>query len=100
VAPPRLEVSPEDAESRLLFPMVNEAALCLAEDIVPSAEKLDLAMVFGTGFPPFRGGPLRYAEARGLDEIVDALLALEQKQGARFTPCEGLSSRRSGPGCF
>ena len=99
-AAPTREIAPEDAERRLLFPMVNEAARCLDEGIVPAADKLDLAMVFGTGFPPFRGGPLRYADARGIATILDGLLALQQKHGARFTPCAGLSSRRSGSGFF
>jgi 3-hydroxyacyl-CoA dehydrogenase/enoyl-CoA hydratase/3-hydroxybutyryl-CoA epimerase len=63
------EVQPLDAESiqwRLVLPMVNEAARALEEDVTDSPDAVDLAMVLGTGFPPFRGGPLRYAEEAGL----------------------------------
>src|SRR5450755_4592331 len=49
-------LSSSETEARLLLPMINEAAFCLAEGIVASPAKLDLAMIFGTGFPPFRGG--------------------------------------------
>lgn len=61
---------------RLIYPIINEAALCLAEGIARRPEDIDLAMVFGTGFAPFRGGPLRYAESIGLPRVVDSLRRL------------------------
>jgi 3-hydroxyacyl-CoA dehydrogenase/enoyl-CoA hydratase/3-hydroxybutyryl-CoA epimerase len=63
---------------RLLFPMINEAALALEAGIVERPALVDLAMVMGTGFPPFRGGPLRFAEALGLDRVLARLQALAQ----------------------
>jgi 3-hydroxyacyl-CoA dehydrogenase/enoyl-CoA hydratase/3-hydroxybutyryl-CoA epimerase len=69
----------------LIFPMINEAALVLEERIVEDAAKVDLAMVLGTGFPPFRGGPLRYADAIGLPEVVDFLVKTGE---SRLKPCD------------
>ena len=59
-SPGSASISSEALEARLIYPMVNEAAYCLAEGIVAGPDKLDLAMIFGIGFPPFRGGPLHY----------------------------------------
>ncbi len=76
---------------RGILSMVNEAALALLDDrIVESAEELDLAMIFGTGFPPFRGGLLKYADAEGLKNIVERLEAFEIKFGKRFKPTRPL----------
>jgi len=74
---------------RLVYPIINEAARCLQEGIAEKPEDVDLAMVFGTGFAPFRGGPLRYADTIGLDNIVQRLevLALEHP---RFAPSDAL----------
>ena len=62
----------EVIEARLVLPMINEAAFCLEDGIVAEPGKLDLAMIFGTGFPPFRGGLLRYADALGLGPRLHA----------------------------
>ena len=70
--------------------MLNEAARCLEEGIVASPEDLDLALVFGIGFPPFRGGLLQDADRRGLAAWVDRLLDFEKRYGARFAPCQRL----------
>jgi 3-hydroxyacyl-CoA dehydrogenase/enoyl-CoA hydratase/3-hydroxybutyryl-CoA epimerase len=70
--------------------MVNEAAACLADGLVESAEALDLAMVLGSGWAPHRGGPLRYAEHRGIASVVEALAELARQHGARFEPCPEL----------
>jgi 3-hydroxyacyl-CoA dehydrogenase/enoyl-CoA hydratase/3-hydroxybutyryl-CoA epimerase len=80
------KLPPAEIEERLLYPMVNEAALCLAEDVVASPAKLDLAMIFGTGFPPFRGGLLAYADATGLQKIASGLERMAGAIGPRFTP--------------
>ncbi|MHB0972167.1 MAG: 3-hydroxyacyl-CoA dehydrogenase NAD-binding domain-containing protein [Thermoanaerobaculia bacterium] len=71
---------------RMVLAMINEASRILDERIVGSAAELDLAMIFGTGFPPFRGGPMRYADALGIPYVVGRLSDLEEKLGARFAP--------------
>ena len=76
---------------RMVLMMVNEAARCLEEGLVEGAEDIDFAMIFGTGFAPFRGGPLRYADAQGIRTIVDAMSALSQEGEARFAPCASLA---------
>jgi 3-hydroxyacyl-CoA dehydrogenase/enoyl-CoA hydratase/3-hydroxybutyryl-CoA epimerase len=90
---PGKDLAAEAAETQLVLPLINEAAYCLADGIVPTPDKLDLAMVFGTGFPPFRGGPLKCADAIGLSDVVERLRRLEQEHGARFAPSEELASR-------
>lgn len=75
---------------RMVFAMVNEAAVILDEKIVGSAAELDLAMIMGTGFPPFRGGLLRYADSIGAAKIVTRLEDLTKKHGPRFTPTDAL----------
>jgi 3-hydroxyacyl-CoA dehydrogenase/enoyl-CoA hydratase/3-hydroxybutyryl-CoA epimerase len=75
---------------RVIGLMLNEAARCLEEGIVDSAADLDLALVFGIGFPPFRGGLLRDADARGIPAWVERLRQLEERFGSRFAPCQRL----------
>jgi 3-hydroxyacyl-CoA dehydrogenase/enoyl-CoA hydratase/3-hydroxybutyryl-CoA epimerase len=82
---------PEAWCERMTLAMVNEAARCLEEEVVASPAQVDLAMLFGTGFPPFRGGLLRYADTLGLATVVARLGALSREQGARFEPCALLS---------
>lgn len=69
---------------RCILTMVNEAAKCLEENVVKNARYLDMAMIMGAGFPAFRGGVLRYADSRGIPEIVERLQEIYSKQGARF----------------
>ncbi|MBY0526413.1 MAG: enoyl-CoA hydratase/isomerase family protein [Gemmataceae bacterium] len=78
---------------RLVLLMVNEAAACLGEGLTSSAEAIDAAMVFGTGWAPHRGGPLHYADHRGLREIVKRLDEFTQNDGPRFEPCTELRRR-------
>jgi len=75
-----------DIEDRLILRMLNECVACLREGIVEDAELLDAGMIFGTGFAPFRGGPLFYAKNRGYREIRDRLTVLSEKYGERFRP--------------
>ncbi len=79
-------VSDEDILDRCLLLLVNEACHALEEDVVGSPGDVDLAMVLGTGFPPFRGGLLKWADTRGAVAIRDRLLELEGKHGSRFAP--------------
>jgi 3-hydroxyacyl-CoA dehydrogenase/enoyl-CoA hydratase/3-hydroxybutyryl-CoA epimerase len=78
-----------DLADRLILPLLNEAVACLHEGIVADADLLDAGVVFGTGFAPFRGGPIRYARERGVAAIVGQLENLAQRFGTRFTPHEG-----------
>ena len=75
---------------RLVLVMLNEASRCIEEGIVESPSELDLAMIMGTGFPAFRGGLLRYADQRGLGEIVQRLNHLGQAVHPRFRPSQYL----------
>ena len=83
---------PEDIEDRLILPMVNEAVACLSEGVVADADLLDAGVIFGTGFAPFRGGPVNYARERGFDDVVAALKALKIRHGERFEPHSGWST--------
>ena len=82
-------VMPPDLQDRMILPMVNEAIACLAEGVVDDADLLDAGVIFGTGFAPFRGGPLQYARSEGVERIKSRLLQLAQRHGMRFTPKDG-----------
>src|SRR6266540_3400878 len=77
----------DDLPNRLALLMVNEAARCVEENVVDSPEDADYGMILGTGFAPFRGGPLRFAEHFGLKKVVDELERLAQTE-EKFSPCE------------
>jgi 3-hydroxyacyl-CoA dehydrogenase/enoyl-CoA hydratase/3-hydroxybutyryl-CoA epimerase len=68
--------------------MVNEAALCLEEGIIENPLDGDIGAIFGLGFPPFRGGPFRYVDTLGAQQVVDILNDLAAKHGARFKPAQ------------
>jgi 3-hydroxyacyl-CoA dehydrogenase/enoyl-CoA hydratase/3-hydroxybutyryl-CoA epimerase len=85
------ELTQEELQKRMVLLMINEAAMCLEESIVEDPRDIDFAMIMGTGFAPFRGGPLRYADACGIDRIVRDLRWLEERQEEpRFAPCQRL----------
>ncbi len=71
---------------RMALAMVNEAAHCLEEQVAADAGTIDVAMVFGAGFPPFRGGPLRWADRQGLAKVEGRLRSLRAEKGERFSP--------------
>ncbi len=81
----------DDLEDRLILPMVNEAIACLADGVVSDSDLLDAGVIFGTGFAPFRGGPVNYARERGLDAVKSRLEELASAHGDRFTPNPGWS---------
>ena len=81
--------APPDLIDRLILILVNECAACLRERIVEDADLVDAAVVFGTGFAPFRGGPLRYARSRGVAAVVARLKELSARYGERFQPDPG-----------
>ncbi len=74
----------EEIAHRLILRMVNEAAACLREGVVADADLLDAGMIFGTGFAPFRGGPMHYAKSFGQDKLNASFRALETQYGGRF----------------
>ncbi|MEJ2601679.1 MAG: 3-hydroxyacyl-CoA dehydrogenase NAD-binding domain-containing protein [Gammaproteobacteria bacterium] len=80
---------PPDLQDRLMLPMVNEAVACLAEGVVADEDLLDAGVIFGTGFAPFRGGPLHYARSRGVDEVRSRLEKFAMEYGDRFHPADG-----------
>lgn len=71
ICQPSAEFSAEDTINRMMIPMINEVILCLDEKIIASAQEADIALVYGLGFPPFRGGILRYVEDLGLKNYVN-----------------------------
>jgi len=80
-----------DIEDRLVLSMVNEAVACLHDGVVADADLLDAGVIFGTGFAPFRGGPLNYARERGSTSVVMRLNELAKAHGERFEPNSGWS---------
>ncbi len=92
VRAPHATAPPEDLADRLILALVNECAACLREQVVADADLLDAGVVFGTGFAPFRGGPLNYARTRGISAVVARLRELEARYGKRFHPDEGWSA--------
>ena len=85
-SPTPRDLPPETLQERLVLAMVNEAAICLEDGIVAAPRDVDIAMVLGTGFPPFRGGLLRYADSIGIPIVADRLSRLAESQGPWFQP--------------
>jgi 3-hydroxyacyl-CoA dehydrogenase/enoyl-CoA hydratase/3-hydroxybutyryl-CoA epimerase len=84
VIPQARNVSDKEIVDRLLFSMINEAARVLEERIVAGSGSLDLAMIMGTGFPPFRGGLLAHADSLGTANVLRGLDDLQRRHGERF----------------
>ncbi|MBV7378001.1 3-hydroxyacyl-CoA dehydrogenase NAD-binding domain-containing protein [Maritimibacter dapengensis] len=84
-----LEGAPDDLTDRLILPMLNACVEVLRQGIARNADQVDAAMIFATGWAPFRGGPLHYAKARGIDEVTARLRALSDAHGPRFAPDPG-----------
>jgi 3-hydroxyacyl-CoA dehydrogenase/enoyl-CoA hydratase/3-hydroxybutyryl-CoA epimerase len=80
---------PADLQDRMILPMVNEAVACLADQVVDDADLLDAGVIFGTGFAPFRGGPIQYVRSEGAAVVKGKLERLAQRYGERFTPKNG-----------
>lgn len=86
--------APPDTLDRLLLPMVNACMACVREGVIESDELADGAMIFGTGFAPFRGGPMAWASNRGHDDIRQSLESLAGRYGDRFRPDPGWRDSR------
>lgn len=80
------QISDEDIVNRMVLLMVNEAARCLEENVVASPSLLDMAMILGTGFPPFHGGLCRYADTLGISNVVSVLTQFQSQYASRFSP--------------
>ena len=80
------EVPSREIVDRMLARAINEAAYMIREGICDRPQDMDLAMVYGTGFPPYRGGILRYADAWGIRNVYEHLVKLESEHGVRFKP--------------
>ncbi|TVR13421.1 MAG: fatty acid oxidation complex subunit alpha FadJ [Balneolaceae bacterium] len=95
----RKDFSDEEIQQRLILMMVNEAVYCLQDGILQSPVDGDLGAIMGLGFPPFLGGPFRYAEGVGLAELTDRMLKLQKTHGDRFRPAallgEYISDKKS-----
>jgi 3-hydroxyacyl-CoA dehydrogenase/enoyl-CoA hydratase/3-hydroxybutyryl-CoA epimerase len=87
----REHIGKEEIVERAVLLMIKEAALCLEEKIIDRPDLLDAALIFGIGFPPFRGGLLRYADKLGAQTVVEELEGYEKKYGDRFAPPQSLS---------
>ena len=81
-------IDADEIVNRCVLAMVNEAVRCLQEGVLRSARDGDIGAVFGLGFPPFRGGPFRYVDAMGVDEILGQLDTLDGRFPERFRPAE------------
>jgi 3-hydroxyacyl-CoA dehydrogenase/enoyl-CoA hydratase/3-hydroxybutyryl-CoA epimerase len=81
--------APADLQDRLLLALLNESMAVLREGVVADADLVDAAVIFGTGFAPFRGGPLQYARDLGVTKIMAKLEQLASKHGAHFKPDPG-----------
>lgn len=88
-----IKMMPGQIQDRLLLLMINEAAQLLEEDVVEAPWQIDLAMIFGTGFAPFMGGVLKYADSQGLDIIVQKLEFLAAVNGDRYRPSRLLKEK-------
>jgi 3-hydroxyacyl-CoA dehydrogenase/enoyl-CoA hydratase/3-hydroxybutyryl-CoA epimerase len=84
------ELTRGQLQQRMELLMINEAARCLEERVVGNPADVDFAMIMGTGFAPFRGGPLRHADALGIERLTGALHMLADSGDPRFAPCERL----------
>ena len=96
-SPARKTLSSDEIQQRAVYVMINEAARILEDGIVANPGDVDVGMIFGTGFPPFRGGLLKYADSIGAAHIVETLERLAKEHGARFEPAPLLREKaRSG----
>lgn len=89
--PDKSYTPPADIQDRMILRLINEAVACLRDKVVEDAELADAGVIYGTGFAPFRGGPLHYADTRGNEQVQKMLTQLQQRYGPRFAPDSGWS---------
>jgi len=98
--PPALEVTDNDIVEWTLLGVVNEACRCLDEGIAIRASDIDVASVMGMGFPPYRGGLMKYADTLGAKYIADRLTGWSEEYGPAFAPCKYLLDKAAAGGSF
>jgi len=76
----------EDIQERIVMSLINEVGFCMGENIVTNYNDAEIGLIFGIGFPPFRGGPLHYVDFYGIGNLVETLIKLETTWGKRFSP--------------
>ena len=86
--------APDDLEDRLILPLLNESVAALHDGVVADGDLLDAGVIFGTGFAPFRGGPIQHIRTVGADALLARLQALQATHGDRFAPRPGWDSAR------
>jgi len=97
----RKQFNQEDLINRMVYPMINEAARCIEEKMVARPQDVDLGMIFGTGFAPFRGGLLTFADDEGISKIYESLQSLAESDHNRFKPSSALENvYKSGKGFY
>jgi 3-hydroxyacyl-CoA dehydrogenase/enoyl-CoA hydratase/3-hydroxybutyryl-CoA epimerase len=79
----------QEITDRMVLRLLNETVSCLREQVVENGDLLDAGMIFGTGFAPFRGGPVHHLEAQGSDKLLQQLQSLQKLRGDRFRPDPG-----------
>jgi 3-hydroxyacyl-CoA dehydrogenase/enoyl-CoA hydratase/3-hydroxybutyryl-CoA epimerase len=88
--------APPDLIDRMILVLVNECVAVLRTGVASDADLIDAAVIFGTGFAPFRGGPLAYAKSRGVTEVIARLEELAGRYGSRFRPDAGWAQLAAG----
>jgi 3-hydroxyacyl-CoA dehydrogenase/enoyl-CoA hydratase/3-hydroxybutyryl-CoA epimerase/3-hydroxyacyl-CoA dehydrogenase/enoyl-CoA hydratase/3-hydroxybutyryl-CoA epimerase/enoyl-CoA isomerase len=99
VKEPRASFKSKELADRLFLPLINEASRILEEKLVRDARDIDLGMIFGTGFPPFKGGPMFWADSVGLDAIAEKMKPYESL-GKRYQPTDLISDLAKNGGKF
>jgi 3-hydroxyacyl-CoA dehydrogenase len=94
------KVSPQEIVDLMLAAGINEAAYMMEEGICDRPQDMDLAMIYGAGFPPYRGGILRYADQWGLKSVHAKLIELEQQYGVHFKPAQRIADMGAGGKTF
>jgi len=84
----------EDIQERIVMSLINEVGFCMGENIVTNYNDAEIGLIFGIGFPPFRGGPLHYVDFYGIGNLFDTLIKLEMAWGKRFSPAPFWSDAR------
>ncbi|MDR9410112.1 MAG: 3-hydroxyacyl-CoA dehydrogenase NAD-binding domain-containing protein, partial [Balneolaceae bacterium] len=96
----RLSFDQKEIQYRLSTMMINEAVLCLQEDILKNPTDGDLGAILGLGFPPFLGGPFRYIDRIGLESFLESMNTLHSSNGDRFKPADLLLEMKSSQSLF